>query len=402
MNHPIEQNSNPYTATTVVSPMMLGEEAKNQDRVRWSGPDQTACLGDGVTSSPHADKAAELAVSLAPGLFKGNTKERLSMLCDLLTTRRQESLQEDITIPEHIPKAMRSMLQKAIQSKMEYSHQTTLVAAQFTCDKHGVNTRTVKCGDSGFFAFSPESGLLFSSVRSKWINCRANAPHHRPGLASQGIQFGPGDDILVTVEGCLSQYKSLAKRTDLKEIYRPNWLVCRPVEVSHNPDSSTRQAVESRTLFLSANDRLLVPRYLWGQQLESKGKQYRLLRYASAIKPVVLDGVSDFRGRFDQSTSATQVLPDHFQGGHFDYVKDRFPPGTHFVLCSDGFYNSFCDAGELWTWLKDHAKTLLDENERQPLLEQLHRRLDRTAGDDDISFVWVYPKSTEITQETIK
>jgi len=392
--------SEPYTATIVVSPMMYGEEPKNQDRARWSGPDQTACVGDGVTTSPQAEKAAELAVSFGPGIFKGNTKERMSMLNDLLITQRREYMQQGVKIPTHIPKSMHTMLQQAIESKMEDSYQTTLIAAQFTCDTHGVNARVVSCGDSGILAISPESGLLFSSVRSKWINCKANAPHQGTVLVPNGMRFGPGDEILVKIEGCLSQYKSLARRTDLKEQFRPNWLVCRPVEVSHNQGSSTRHAIESRTLFLGANDRLLVPKYLWGQQLVSQEERFQLLRYSSAIKPIVCDEVNDFRGRFDRSTSATKVLPDHFLGGHFDYVKDRFPLGTEFILCSDGLYSSFYDAGELWTWLKDHAKSLLDENERQPLLKQLHHRLDATVGDDDISFVWVYPKANQATEET--
>lgn len=392
----------PYTATVVVSPMMLGDEPKNQDRARWYEPDQIAVDADGVTTSPDSDKAAELAINLGPGLFRGNAKERVGMLCDTLMTHRHESQKKDVSIPEDVPKAMRPMLQKAIQAKMEHSYQTTLVASQFTCDGQGVDARILSCGDSGFFAFSPESGLLFSSVRSKWINCRAKDTSHQIGLVSHGIRFGPGDEIVVKIEGRLSRYRSLAKRTNLKEQFRQNWLVCKPMEVSQISSSATCQATEFRTLFLGTNDRLLIPRYLWGREWESKGEQYRLLRYASAIKLFASDGMSDFRGRFGRSSSATRVLPDHFLGGHFDFVKDRFPLGTHFVLCSDGFYSGFHDAEELWTWLQDHAKSLLHENERQPLLKSLHKKLDEKEGDDDISFVWVYPKPSGVTQEIVK
>ena len=58
-----------YTALTVVSPMMFGDDRKDQDRALWYGPGRIACVCDGVSSSPDSGKAAELVTLMAPVLF---------------------------------------------------------------------------------------------------------------------------------------------------------------------------------------------------------------------------------------------------------------------------------------------------------------------------------------------
>jgi hypothetical protein len=80
-----------YAAIVVVSPLVHGEDKKDQDRARFFEPGQSACLCDGVTSSPDSAQAAELVTSFAPTLFQGNVAERLGVLCDLLMALRQES-----------------------------------------------------------------------------------------------------------------------------------------------------------------------------------------------------------------------------------------------------------------------------------------------------------------------
>ncbi len=373
-----------YTALTVVSPMKHGEEQKNQDRARWCGPDQVACVADGVTTSPNAALAAELAVSLAPGLFKGDTTERLRMLCDLLLSARHEYRHGTVSFPKHLPASMHPLLAQAVESKMAISHQTTLAALQVRCDQDNVYTRMVRCGDSGVFAFSRENGLLFSSL------CSAQSRGLPQDLV--GSPFGPGDEILVKVEGCLSQFRALAHRTDLPDPLRRNWLVCKPVEVSSPPRSPGRCPSGPQPLIIRPNDRLLVPKYLWGRSFESQGESFRLLRYASAIKSV-WQATADSKEQFGRGGPTTAVLPDHFEHGYCDYTEDRFPRQTHLVLCSDGFYSSFTDARQMWHWLLENHTVLQDDNEQKgSLLEALHQKLDRIIGDDDISFVWVSPK----------
>ena len=153
-----------YSALTVVSPMMDGDEKKDQDRARWYGPDQVGCVCDGVTSSPNSTDAAILATLFAPALFNGDCKNRLGMLSDLLMARRRECQASDISFDDDTSPAMRDMLRRVAKQKRAISFQTTLVAARFVNRKKVVLAQVCKCGDSAFFAFSPQGQLLTSSL----------------------------------------------------------------------------------------------------------------------------------------------------------------------------------------------------------------------------------------------
>ena len=213
------------------------------------------------------------------------------------------------------------------------------------------------------------------------------------------MQLGPGDQILVRVEGVLSKYKELAQKTQIKNEHRKNWLVCKPIEVcSQGKHQIDICPVANRTLFVSPSDHLLVPKYLYGTQLTSKGHRYRVLDYSSTIRVISADGKDDSHSRIAQLSTTTRVLPDHFYAGYVESYQDTFPPGTHFVLCSDGFYGCFSDAKDMWRWLQDNAQALSHKDERKTALKRLHSTLSARSGDDDISFVWVYPPEKDIPQ----
>jgi serine/threonine protein phosphatase PrpC len=87
---------------------------------------------------------------------------------------------------------------------------------------------------------------------------------------------------------------------------------------------------------------------------------------------------------FGHSSPLTEVLPDHFRSeepSHTEEIDDD----AHIVLCSDGFYDAFPNPGALFRWLL--------QNGADPglALEELHAQLDRRRGDDDISYVWLFP-----------
>jgi len=84
-------------------------------------------------------------------------------------------------------------------------------------------------------------------------------------------------------------------------------------------------------------------------------------------------------------------LPDHFYSNNWTAFHERFERDIHFVLASDGFYGSFQDTQELWAWLQANQSVLEDELNRLAVLQELHKRLADTSGDDDISFVWIRP-----------
>lgn len=176
---------------------------------------------------------------------------------------------------------------------------------------------------------------------------------------------------------------------DIDGKYLRNWLVCTPIDVG--PDSEKNQPVQVQGLVITAETRLLVPRYLHGHQLESEGREYRCLDYSSTIRilpsspPTVPADSVEHRG------SATTVLPDHVYGGHFESAEDRFPADTQFVLSSDGFYGAFATASELWVWLQANKDALQTGREQSSLFNELHERLRERSGDDDMSLVWMYP-----------
>jgi serine/threonine protein phosphatase PrpC len=168
------------------------------------------------------------------------------------------------------------------------------------------------------------------------------------------------------------------------------------VDSCHNSNGEDNQSLsELNVLSLKHGDRLLVPQYLYGRQLKSEGLQYRILRYSSTIRPVFSGNSVASTSSFDEHGSVTMVLPDHFYCGNFDCFKDRFPAGTNFILCSDGFYGSFSDWQQLWAWLQENAKGLVEDNKRKAILEQLHVTLNAKGGDDDISFIWVQPRQSK-------
>ena len=384
-----------YDALVVVSPMHFGEDQKDQDRARWCGPRQIACDCDGVTSSPYSAEAATLAASLVPLIFDGDVHERLKMLCDGLMLRRHECQEAPIVPAEGTPPAMQQLLTQIVREKREAAFQTTLVAAKFGVEGQTVTAHVLKCGDSAFFAFDPEGQLLSSSLAyplSPHSDDKPSSPSLDSPARTQSVRFGPGDEILVRVEGRLSEYAHWQRWAGIRLEHAGNWLVCVPVDACPDEESSCQaHLADLQSLLLKPGDMLLVPEFLWGKSLRSAGRQYRVLRYSSTIRPLHLPQSAASINDLVKHGSTTDVLPDHFYCGCFNLFEDRFPLQTHFLLCSDGFYGGFSHWEQAWTWLQNHAAALRHEEARTAVLEQLHASLYAKSGDDDISFVWVYP-----------
>jgi hypothetical protein len=377
----------PYQAEVIVSPMMYGDDQKDQDRARFVAPGLVGIVCDGVTSSPHSQAAAQLVTSFAPILFQGNVRQRLRTICDLLKACREEFQMTRLTMPDDIPEAMRAMLRAVLREKRATSYQTTVVAVRLRPSESGVGVDILLCGDSALLAFSNDGELLYSSLARGAEHERER--HHI--FISDGWRFGPGDQLLVRVEGPLNNHEGLVARSGISEQHLANWLVCTPVDASSDgkKDGSRR----SDALVVTRQDRLLVPRYLYGWQLTSEDQKYRCLDYSSTIRIVTAAPQVILADGFEHRRSATMVLPDHFYCGHYDYIEDRFPCGTHFVACSDGFYSTIASASQMWAWLHENREVLASVQEREPKLRDLHQKLHEKGGDDDMSFVWMYPTS---------
>lgn len=383
-----------YTALTIVSPLMFGDDSKDQDRACWDGLGQVGCVCDGVSSSPDSAEAARLVTLFAPALFNGNTHERLAMLCDLLMIQRRQCQDSDtVSFPEGTTPAMQDILRKVVKQKRADSFQTTVIAARFITEEKVVLADVIKCGDSAFFAFTKQGQLLTSSLAFP-SNLRSDKEQNETPSAAKNIYFGPGDEILIRIEGQLCQYPDLADQAEIRAEHTKNWLVCAPVDGSDDDDKTrSENLLELKVLSLRSTDRLLVPRYLYGNELTCRNREYRSLRYSSAIRPVFTAESLASIIRFAKRGSSTLVLPDHFYCDCFDSFQDSFPLQTQFILCSDGFYSCFSNWQQLWTWLQENAVGLNDDNQRETILKQLHADLHAKSSDDDISFIWVQPNT---------
>jgi len=389
-----------HEALVYVSPLVHGEEEKNQDRATWFVTRKIACVCDGVTSSPCSEQAAELAAACSSAIFNGPTQERLRMVCDLLLTQREEyQATSQVQGPTDTSPAMQQMLSQIIQEKKRSSFQTTMVAAQFHINESTTKVHMIKCGDSAFIAFSPKGEMLTSTIRDPVHMTSCGVTNVCLGTSKE-MSFGPGNDILVRIEGELTDHASLARRAGIRKKHLSNWLVCSLVD--HCPDPLTEQKLHvsvNRTLRLRQGDPLLIPKYLYGSELFSKDHQYRILSYSTAIRsPDSLLSSKRFEN-FSNRGSVTKVLPDHIREGGFDSFSDTYPCDTNFILCSDGFYGCFLNWAQMFGWLQTNRTNLMGNNNTPEIMKSLHQRLVNHGGDDDISFIWIYPKHENSMRE---
>ncbi len=94
--------------------------------------------------------------------------------------------------------------------------------------------------------------------------------------------------------------------------------------------------------------------------------------------------LEDESSPFGHASPITEVLPDHFRGEEPSCTAE-IDADAHIILCSDGFYDAFPNPSALLRWL------LLNDTDRECALDRLHTQLDHERGDDDISFVWLWP-----------
>jgi len=102
----------------------------------------------------------------------------------------------------------------------------------------------------------------------------------------------------------------------------------------------------------------------------------------------------DSSGSFNGLGNTTAVLPDHFGSDKGLIIEKQFSPDTEFILCSDGFYQSFEDFSGMHFWLKDNIEALSDPKARLILFRELHKKLADKCGDDDMSLIWIFRKDT--------
>lgn len=376
-----------YIATTIISPLIDGAEKKDQDRAQWYEPGQTAALSDGVTTSLYSQQAAELVTLFIPSVFDGKLHERLEMLCDTLMAHRINCKTDTLSVDPNASPAMQKMLRRVIQDKTTISFQTTVIAVRLISDIKCVTAEVLKCGDSAMFAFSPQGQLLSTTLDSMNPKEAGNKK-----VSENTIQFGPGDEILVRVEGALSRFPHLHKKAGISTEYANNWFICKPIDQADEATKADRHLFDIQCFELKPRDLLVVPKYLIGVPQTCKNTRYRMIHYSSNIKPLFSKQSMASLINFEDRGCTTMVLPDHFYCGCYEHYQDRFSINTHFLLCSDGFYGAFDNWPELWTWLQHNKLNLESEVQKNNIMKKLHEQLQTKGGDDDISFIWIRPR----------
>ena len=102
---------------------------------------------------------------------------------------------------------------------------------------------------------------------------------------------------------------------------------------------------------------------------------------------------------FKHLSPFTDVLPDSYNEKKHVVEYKSFPYwDTEFILCSDGFYDNFETFHEIYQWLREAQNWFFNEEKEQikNIFERLHRQLASTKGDDDISFIWYFPRRSDI------
>jgi serine/threonine protein phosphatase PrpC len=389
----------PYEALVVVSPALLLGEEKNQDRARWCGPRLVGAVADGTTTSPHAAEGAGVAVNLSPVLFTAGVQERLDTLCDLLQALRAEALDAGIMPTSGVNPALQKMLRDVVRQKTQTSYQTTLIAVHLRTESHCVIVHSIGCGDSAFFAFSPEGDLLASSLTHAGRRLDEGSRRSLSGDAIAFTEFGPGDELLARVICDASEERDLAEATGIRQGSAGKWLVCQPLDRSaeNGPKQASRPPA-ARSLHLQPDDLLLVPRYLVTFPDDPHQRRYCRFPFSRHIRKASGGLPSITHCRLDEKGTMTAVLPDSFLAGHWYETEERFEPDSEFVLASDGFYSAFADTAELWAWLTANQTELASEPVRQSLLEALHAQLHAKSGDDDMSFIWIRPRNETLAE----
>jgi hypothetical protein len=387
-----------YDAVVIISPAVGGGEKKDQDRAAWFEKSYVAVVCDGTSSSPHAAEAAELTVSFTPPLFRGDLKSRLATLCDFLEERRLQSLHRPVVLARGTPAGMRQALIEVVMKQRQQGFQTTLTCVALTILDGRVSVRLLTCGDSAFFAFDPEGHLLADSlclgtdgrIAAKEV---PGSPSQAPG--SQMLRFVPGDEMLCRAICTLSNWPELAAEMGIPAGHADRWLVCRPLDVFVNDRWGSSNDNRAGQVSLTPSHLLVVPDYLVTRPRDEDYVNYRRCRLSTQVRIWPAPQADKPPSSSSGAGSVTAVLPDHFYQGRWHYSEEMFPLEAQFLLATDGFYRSFADPSEQWSWLQEHERQLLHNDTRAAPMMELHAGLARKRGDDDMSFVWLRPSAVQ-------
>ena len=368
----MEKSQTYFQAVILKSPAQSDGELKNQDRAEWFSPVHTACVCDGVTSSPHAARAAEIASTFSPALFDRDIKQQLETLSNILLCQRLSAQDKGINIT-NTSANMQKIMQEAAREKLKHSFQTTLVAAKLFPHDHSITVRLIWIGDSGFFAYSTAGDLLLTNLamETKLLKNIINP--------QQKIWFGPGAAIITKIVGELADYPALIRKTSFR-----NAIIC---QVLSSSAETPIKKITSSGLWLNPGETLIVPSYLLSHPCDVRYRHLATVIYSRFIQSTACPMQDKIKVVLKDAANTTEVIPDHFETSNSHYLQEEFPEDAEFLLCSDGFYRCFNQPSEMLTFLKRYRSS----SKKAQFIKHLHHRLIDSFGDDDISVIWISP-----------
>jgi hypothetical protein len=287
------------------------------------------------------------------------------------------------------------MLEEVTREKLKQSFQTTIVAANFLAEGDRVSANVIRCGDSAFFAFGRDGTLLMSSP-SVWPPPEEGSTTQCESASACATAdmfvFRPGDELLAKVLHEGPERLDLLEAAGIRVPSAASWVVCAPLDrCGPVQQGLVPSGLDQRCMNLRRKDFLLVPKYLLEADPASRARGYVRFPYSRVIRCVASGHQRVAAPLFSGRGAATAVLPDHFDVGAWAHFQESFPGDGTFLLASDGLYSAFSDSFELWGWLSSNKAHLAKQQDSEQVLKDLHGRLHSKCGDDDISFVWVFP-----------
>lgn len=136
---------------------------KDQDRIAWIPDLRVAAVCDGVTTSPHSGRAAEIATQFGRRLFFGDIAEGIAAIASALIVERGKAKEAPLVFPPEMTPGLCEEIAQVARERLESSCQTTFVSIALTQGDDSLLIELVRCGDSAFFAFSMYGDLIYSS-----------------------------------------------------------------------------------------------------------------------------------------------------------------------------------------------------------------------------------------------
>ena len=178
-------------------------DKKDQDRARWHGDAQVACVCDGLTSSPFSAAAATYVADRAASLFDGTDGSK--RIAAHLRRRRRMAASRAFRSQTSVPVAV---MKDVIQEKLARSFQTTFAAVRFC----GGQIEWKSLGDSEIVIQGADGEIIATNAGARRTGSggRTDAlPDHHSKIASGSAPIRSAAMVVVGSDGFFGAFDDL-------------------------------------------------------------------------------------------------------------------------------------------------------------------------------------------------